>query len=545
MSVFLVVKGGKIELKPDTSWAWDGFNGETDLNGGQSLLNIKGEPVVIETDFPQIQNIGKKYTTQIHSTPGMLLLIELSVDSSTLSTEVFSKTACVTEKTEGTFQAIVAQPALTPDGKPDLILSKNGQWQVVECEQDIMAVEATAPQSLFLKKKESQVSVQTGNQNKVVKEQINIGEKEKIDKEKINVELFYYYQDDTPVCKASYKIKDSDNQELTGFFSDKGIACVTVSEGQIEIECGEDTRDYKPNKEAQSNPIYASNLTSKQITQKEPTEKSGHWSIVYDVLIDNVLEPIKLIWGIIQGDFNKEPTTFQIIANTVITMLPILDQVGDARDLTANIITLSDNAEREKIGNWTNLLITLIGCVPTFGSFLKGLFKAILKESGKLTKSTLLATSRSLGKGDPEKLLKQIDWEDYTKQSINTFENVIDKTKNVIQDLDKLAGALSEEYAKWFSKRLHSLLDSLESTKVMSKDKLSEAMNLYRKEIDKALTGKMVKKKVYLTVAKTKVAKLSNGSNGVKSQIKTEELAVDNEKSSNNISFNPKGVKHE
>jgi hypothetical protein len=168
MSVFLVIKGGKIELKPDTSWAWDGFDGKTDLDGGQSLLNVKGKPVVIETDFPQTQNSGKNYTTRIHSTPGMIQSIQLLVDNSTLSTEVFSKTACVTEKTEGTFQATVIQPALTPKGDPDLVVLKNGKWQIVECGEEIMSVEAIAPQSLSFKNKETQIPAQTDNQDKVI-----------------------------------------------------------------------------------------------------------------------------------------------------------------------------------------------------------------------------------------------------------------------------------------------------------------------------------------------------------------------------------------
>lgn len=151
MSIFLAVKGGKINLEPNPDWAWQGFDGEIPLDATQSLLSVKGKPVVINTDFPQNQNVGKNYTTPIHSQPGTVQSVQLFVDSSTLSTHIFSEEAGVTEKTRGQFQATVSQPALTAKGEPDLILVKTGQWSVAECGQEIMVVEATAPQSLFKK----------------------------------------------------------------------------------------------------------------------------------------------------------------------------------------------------------------------------------------------------------------------------------------------------------------------------------------------------------------------------------------------------------
>jgi len=153
MPKILVVKGGKIKLEP-TGWAWQGFDGEIALDGKQSLLTVEGKPVVIETDFPQTQNLGKNYTTELHTTPGTVQSVLLSVNKPTLTTEVLSPQACVTEKTTGQFQATVVQPALTAKGDPDPIVIKPGQWNVVECEQEIMIVEAAAIPSLFKKKVE-------------------------------------------------------------------------------------------------------------------------------------------------------------------------------------------------------------------------------------------------------------------------------------------------------------------------------------------------------------------------------------------------------
>jgi len=157
MSILLAVKGGKIKLEPNPDWAWQDFNGEITLDATHSLLSVKGKPVVINTDFPQNQNVGKKYTTPIHSKKaGTVQSFQLFVEISTLNTQTFSE-KCVTEKTTGQFQATVSQPALTAKGDPDPTLVKTGQWSVAECGQEMMAVEAAAPQSLFLKNQNKQL----------------------------------------------------------------------------------------------------------------------------------------------------------------------------------------------------------------------------------------------------------------------------------------------------------------------------------------------------------------------------------------------------
>jgi type VI secretion system secreted protein VgrG len=52
-------------------------------------------------------------------------------------------------------------------------------------------------------------------------------------------------------------------------------------------------------------------------------------------------------WGVLQGDFNKNPTFGQILANTIITLIPVVDTVGDIRDVIANIIVLCDEDEKD------------------------------------------------------------------------------------------------------------------------------------------------------------------------------------------------------
>jgi len=162
MSILLAVEGAKIKLEPKADWAWQSFEGEISLKGSHSLLSVDKKLVLIKTDFPQTHKLGKKtYTTLTHSTPGIIEFVALSLDDKTLSTQVFSEAACLTEKTSGTFQALVTQPALTPNGVADLVLSKSGQWALVESGQEMMAVEETEPQSVFAPKEQVEAQPKT------------------------------------------------------------------------------------------------------------------------------------------------------------------------------------------------------------------------------------------------------------------------------------------------------------------------------------------------------------------------------------------------
>jgi hypothetical protein len=85
------------------------------------------------------------------------------------------------------------------------------------------------------------------------------------------------------------------------------------------------------------------------------------------------------IWGALQGEWNDNPTTGQIIFDAALTAIPVIDQVGDIRDISAIVLKLCDSKMREKEGwlLWLSLAICVIGLVPTIGSIIKGVLKTI------------------------------------------------------------------------------------------------------------------------------------------------------------------------
>lgn len=97
------------------------------------------------------------------------------------------------------------------------------------------------------------------------------------------------------------------------------------------------------------------------------------------------------IWEVIQGDFNDEQTTAQVITGTVISMIPFVDQICDVRDVVANSKKI--NEDTSNTWAWVALGLTLIGLFPTLGSLAKGGLKILFaygrKTVFRVTKATL------------------------------------------------------------------------------------------------------------------------------------------------------------
>lgn len=83
--------------------------------------------------------------------------------------------------------------------------------------------------------------------------------------------------------------------------------------------------------------------------------------------------PWEWFWQAIQGDFNEHRSTGQIVVDAAISMIPLVDQVCDVRDLIANCKKLREDAS--DTWRWVALVLTLIGLFPFLGSLVKGVLK--------------------------------------------------------------------------------------------------------------------------------------------------------------------------
>lgn len=83
--------------------------------------------------------------------------------------------------------------------------------------------------------------------------------------------------------------------------------------------------------------------------------------------------PFVWFWEAVEGDFNENRSTSQILVDAGISMIPLVDQLCDLRDLIANCRKLS--RDHSDVWNWVALLLTLIGLFPALGSLVKGVLK--------------------------------------------------------------------------------------------------------------------------------------------------------------------------
>lgn len=82
------------------------------------------------------------------------------------------------------------------------------------------------------------------------------------------------------------------------------------------------------------------------------------------------------LWEAVQGDFNERRSTGQIAFDAAISMIPVVDQVCDVRDLIANSKAIAQSKDDEStLWNWIALVLTLIGLFPSLGSLVKGVLK--------------------------------------------------------------------------------------------------------------------------------------------------------------------------
>ncbi len=93
----------------------------------------------------------------------------------------------------------------------------------------------------------------------------------------------------------------------------------------------------------------------------------------YKSAVDGGKNVFVWLWESIQGDFNQERTTGQVVFDTAISMIPGVDQVCDVRDIIANCKQIND--DKSNSWAWIALVLTLIGLIPTLGSLLKGVLK--------------------------------------------------------------------------------------------------------------------------------------------------------------------------
>jgi hypothetical protein len=82
------------------------------------------------------------------------------------------------------------------------------------------------------------------------------------------------------------------------------------------------------------------------------------------------------LWEAIQGDFNDNRSVGQIAFDAAVSIIPVVDQICDVRDIIANCRGIATAKEGDdNTWKWVALALTLIGLFPSLGSVVKGVLK--------------------------------------------------------------------------------------------------------------------------------------------------------------------------
>jgi hypothetical protein len=86
-----------------------------------------------------------------------------------------------------------------------------------------------------------------------------------------------------------------------------------------------------------------------------------------------------ILGGGLLGEWNEDPSFAMIATDTAVSLVPVLDQVSDARDLSAHLYYMIEKDQYAKPMRWVGLCFSLIGLFPEIGSAIKSASKFVLK----------------------------------------------------------------------------------------------------------------------------------------------------------------------
>ncbi len=133
---------------------------------------------------------------------------------------------------------------------------------------------------------------------------------------------------------------------------------------------GKSSSDSSSSWKSQSDTVYRTPLDKETMVYRSPDEGEKESAVV---------SVLKWIWGTLQGEWNDNPSTAQVVVDTIITLIPYADQVGDVRDISAYLYKFLYEKRYDEVFLWIGFIFTLIGVIPGAGSAAKGTSRVLIK----------------------------------------------------------------------------------------------------------------------------------------------------------------------
>jgi hypothetical protein len=168
--------------------------------------------------------------------------------------------------------------------------------------------------------------------------------------------------------------------------------------------------------------------------EKAISDKAAFYKKLLDDFLNGLGEAKNFIVGALMGEFNNDPSIWQVLLDSVIGMIPIVGEIGDVRDLIAYTKRFIDNpAEIQDPWNWIGVTGSLIGLVPVFGGAVKGVTKIARNADfvGELKKLGPAIVNAIVD------FVKKTDWSALVKKSQDFFVKILDRVENLLRQLSE------------------------------------------------------------------------------------------------------------
>jgi hypothetical protein len=155
--------------------------------------------------------------------------------------------------------------------------------------------------------------------------------------------------------------------------------------------------------------------------------------------VDEIVEFFK---DLILGDFEDDQGKAAMIVGGAISLIPVVDQVMDVRDVSGMIYRVGrKGVSRATRDDWVDMALAAFGCIPEVGSLFKTIIKPLRKyrkEVGAAAAGGNVMIEAMLGKskGAAIKFLKTFQWAQNTQLAISTAMSALD---NCVQLLGYLS----------------------------------------------------------------------------------------------------------
>ena len=244
----------------------------------------------------------------------------------------------------------------------------------------------------------------------------------------------------------------------------------------------------------------ANQATNADVTKNSEAELRSALGWVTDTRADQAPpdKPIyEWLWEAIQGDFNDDRSVGQIAFDTGISMIPIVDQICDVRDIIANCKKI--DSDKSNHWAWVALVLTLIGLFPSLGSLVKGVLKIFflfIRRMGadNIAKAVDLAMTwviTLLRKREVQQYLKKLKVEQIFKWLADEIKVVRGKlnTQALLIAFDKVIGIMNRLLNKvsnmpFIGAKAKAVIAKVKEIRMLADSKIGQAVAPVQKALD-------------------------------------------------------------